>query len=283
MAGEDGRKSSGDDVKTFYFGFLALGLIIGVIMGIAVGGSLLSQNPAQTCLPRAANVLTPEEAGEKVIDFVANYAVPPSVEVTLINVTEVENANLYKVAINLSTLDTSETQEVFITKDGESLFLRAIDIEEFIALAETQKEQEEERAQEQQQEPTIGNFIVSSDAPCNENGKPVIYFFGSEGCAYCKWEHPIIENVTSEFEGYISFHDNMNNSGADREVFGRYSTGGIPTIVLGCSYYRVGAGVTIGEDQEEKVLTALICKLTDNKPEEVCKNPEIEALVNQIE
>ena len=47
-------------------------------------------------------------------------------------------------------------------------------------------------------------------------------------------------------------------------------------------HYRVGAGVTIGEDQEVKVLTALICNLTDNKPEEVCTNPEIEALINQI-
>jgi thiol-disulfide isomerase/thioredoxin len=283
MAGEDGRKSGGDDVKTFYFGFLALGLIIGAIMGIAVGSSFLPQNQASTCAPGAANVLTPEEAGEKMIDFIANYAVPPSVEVTLINVTEVENANLYEITIELFTSGTSEMQEVFITKDGELLFLSAIDIEEFIAQAEIQREQEEKRAQEQQQEPTIGNFIVSSDAPCNENGKPVIYFFGAEGCAYCKWEHPIIENVTSEFEGYISFHDNMNNSGADREIFNRYSTGGIPTIVLGCSYYRVGAGVTIGEDQEEKILTALICKLTDNQPEEICADPEIEALVNQLE
>jgi hypothetical protein len=143
MTGEDGRKSGDDGVKTFYIGFLALGLIIGVILGIAVGASFLPQNQAPTCTPGAANVLTPEEAGEKVIDFIANYAVPPGVEVTLINVTEVANANLYKVAINLSMLDTSETQEVFITKDGELLFPGAINIEEFIEMVETQQELEE--------------------------------------------------------------------------------------------------------------------------------------------
>jgi hypothetical protein len=143
MTGEDGRKSGDDGVKTFYIGFLALGLIIGVILGIAVGASFLPQNQAPKCTPGAANVLTPEEAGEKVIDFIADYAVPPGVEVTLINVTEVENANLYKVAIDLSTLETSETQEVYVTKDGELLFPGAINIEEFIEMVETQQELEE--------------------------------------------------------------------------------------------------------------------------------------------
>jgi thiol-disulfide isomerase/thioredoxin len=272
-----------DKMKTFSIDFLALGMIIGLLMGIAVGPVLLS--PAQThcSFSPTPNVLLPEEAGEKAVEFIVNYAVPPGVNVSLIAVTELENANLYDITIDLSMQGTSETQELYLTKDGKTLFPGALDIEEFVSMAELQKEQEEKRAQEQQQEPTIGNFIVSSEAPCTDDGKPVIYFFGSEGCAYCKWEHPIIENVTSEFNGYISFHDNMNNSGVDREVFSRYSSGGIPTVVLGCSYYRVGAGVTIGEDQEEKVLTALMCKLTDNKPEEVCKNPEIEALVNQIE
>jgi len=229
-------------MKTFSIDFLALGMIIGVLMGIAVGPALFSPTQTHCSFSSAPTVLPPEEAGEKAVDFIANYAVPPSANVSLRGVMELENANLYVITVDLSMLGTLETRELYVTKDGESLFPGAIDIEEFIALAETQKEQEEKRAREQQQEPTIGNFIVSSDAPCTEDGKPVIYFFGSEGCAYCKWEHPVIENVTAKFEGYISFHDNMNNSGADREIFGRYSTGGIPTIVLGCSYYRVGAG-----------------------------------------
>ena len=89
-------------------------------------------------------------------------------------------------------------------------------------------------------------------------------------------------NVTAKFEGFISFHDNIGST-ADQEIFDKYSTGYIPTLVLGCKYYRVGAGKNMGEDQEAKVLTALICKLTGNKPEEVCNDPEIEALINQIE
>lgn len=283
MTGEDGRKSGGEGVKTFYFGFLALGLIIGAIMGMAVGSYVFPQYHAQTCLPRAANGLTPEEAGEQAIDFVADYAVPPGVNVSLMSVTEVENANLYEITIELSMLGTSETQELYLTKDGKTLFPGAVDIEEFVAMVELQKEQEEKRAREQQQEPTIGNFIESSEALCTENGKPVVYFFGNDNCNACRWEHPIIENVTAKFEGYIACHNNMNIIDADVEVFSRYSSGSIPTIVLGCSYYRVGAGVNLGEDQEEKVLTALICTLTDNRPEDVCTDPEIEALISQIE
>lgn len=281
MSDKDARKSGEEGMKSFSIGFLAIGLIIGVIMGIAVGGFVIPQN--QTHGSMSANVLTPEEAGEKAVEFISTYAVPPGVNVTLVNVTEVGNANLYKAAINLSMLGTSETRELYITKDGELLFPGAINIEEFEEMAEVQKEQEEKQAQKPKQETTIGNFVLSGDALCTENGKPIIYFFGNDRCGACKWEHPIIENVTSKFDGYISFHDNMNDLGSDRVVFNKYSPGSIPTLVMGCNYYRVGAGVAIGEDQEAKVLTALICKLTGNKPEEVCNDPEIEALINQIE
>lgn len=143
MSGEDARKSGEEGVKTFYIGFLALGLIIGAILGIAVGGFVSPQNQTQSSMPTVANVLTPEEAGDKAVDFVATYLVPPGVEVSLINVTEMENANLYKIAVNLSMQGTAETRELYITKDGELLFPGGIDIEEFKELVEAQKEQEE--------------------------------------------------------------------------------------------------------------------------------------------
>jgi hypothetical protein len=150
MTGEHTRKSGDEGVKTFYIGFLALGLIIGILLGIAVGSFVLSPAQTQCTLPGSTTVLTvltPEEAGAKTIDFLTGYAVPPGVEVSLINVTEMENANLYKVATNISMLGTSETREVYITKDGELLFPGAIDMEEFIeefkAMAALQQEQAE--------------------------------------------------------------------------------------------------------------------------------------------
>ncbi len=145
MASKDTRKSAEEGMETLFIGFLAIGVIIGVLLGIAVGSFVLSPAQTQCTLPdsMAPNVLTPEEAGTKTIDFLREYAVPPGVEVSLINVTGMENANLYKVATNVSMLGTSETREVYITKDGELLFPGAIDIEEFKAMAELQQEQAE--------------------------------------------------------------------------------------------------------------------------------------------
>ena len=129
---------------------------------------------------------------------------------------------------------------------------------------------------------TIGYFTVSGDEICLEERKPIVYFFGSEGCGYCKWEHPVFLSVTSRFGDFISLHDNMGNFSADKEIFEKYNPfGGIPLLVLGCKYYRLGAGISIGEEQEAKVLTALICDLTDSKPVEVCTDPEIEALMKK--
>lgn len=259
MSDQDARKSGGGE-GTRYIGFLAIGLILGILLGIAVGAFVYP--PAQPTRSSAPPILTPEEAGEKAIDFIANYAVPSGVAVTLVNITEMETGTLYKGVVNLSYEGQSETRDFYITGEGKLLFLSGIELSKF----------------------TIGNFMVSGDQVCTEDEKVIVYFFGTDTCGFCKWEHPIVENVTSKFTGYISYHDNMNNLDNDSEILDRYSPDkSIPTVVLGCTYYRVGAGVTIGADQEEKVLTALICSLTQNKPEEVCNNPEIEALITQIE
>lgn len=146
MTGEPTRKSGDEGVKTFYIGFLALGVIIGILFGIAVSSFVISPAQTQCTLPDSTvpNALTPEEAGTKTVDFIRTYGnIPAGVEVSLINVTEMENANLYKVATNVSMLGTSETQDVYITKDGEILFPGAIDIEEYKAMAALQQAQAE--------------------------------------------------------------------------------------------------------------------------------------------
>ena len=66
----------------------------------------------------------------------------------------------------------------------------------------------------------------------------------------------------------------------DMDVFSKYSTGGIPMLAFGCKYYRVGSGEQSGEKEESEILTALICKLTQNQPTEVCD--KVQDLVNQI-
>ncbi len=286
MSGEDKSEGAGEaGMKTGYIGILAVGLMIGIIIGVAVGAFAFPRTQSVS----VANELAPGEAGKKVTDFITNYSgyfrLPPGIDIALINVTEVENANLYKIVINISVMGKSETVESYMTKDGKLLFLGGIEIEEFEERVEQQRKEAENRTREpqQQQNTTIGNFIVSGDEICREDGKPIIYFFGSERCGYCKWEQPVMVNVTSKFEGYISFHENIDTT-RDSEIFGKYNPrGGVPTLVLGCKYYRVGAGTSMGEEQEAKVLTALICDLTDNKPVDVCTDPEIEEWINRIE
>jgi thiol-disulfide isomerase/thioredoxin len=212
--------------------------------------------------------LTREEASERAIDLISDYLVENGTDVELLNITEVECEKLYRLEINLSTDMNSQIVESYITGDGELFFTQGIDIDEFIARNQPPKEM-------------IGGFLTRGDEICEEDGKPIIYFFGHKRCGHCVWEHPVIENVTSDFEGYISVHDNMD-SDADRDVFERYSTGHIPMIVLGCKYYRVGSGRNIGEEEEAKVLTALICNLTEGRPSEICNEPEIVELMEEI-
>ncbi|MBA7516182.1 hypothetical protein ES705_08228 [subsurface metagenome] len=277
MSGEDKSEGAGKTgeagMKTI--GVLAVGLIIGILIGVVVGAFGFPKVQSFG----VSSVLTAEEVGEEAADFINDNLVQPGTEVILGEVKE--ERGLY----NVTTSYMGNQIPVYITKDGEIVFLQGlgwVQIEEFEEQKKESENQTPTPTPESEPEMTIGNFIVSGDEICKEDGKPIIYFFGSDGCGYCKWEHPVIENVTSKFTGYLSFHDNMNNVTADSEIFAEYSTGGVPTLVLGCRYYRVGAGANMGEEQEAKVLTALICNLTDNKPADVCTDVEIEEWINKI-
>jgi len=124
----------------------------------------------------------------------------------------------------------------------------------------------------------IGDFLVTDKEVCLENGKSLVYFFGSSSCPHCVWEKPIVEKVAKQFGDLVDFHENVDSQ-ADSEIFNQYSDinpGYVPFLVLGCKYARVGAGENLGKDEEEskileeQALTAIVCKLTDNKPSSVC-------------
>lgn len=126
----------------------------------------------------------------------------------------------------------------------------------------------------------IGKFSITNNEICKENGKPTVYFFGSASCPHCVWEKPIAQKVFGAFKDLISYHENYDSQN-DSDVFAKYSDinpGYIPFLVLGCKYARVGAGETLGKDDaeskklEEEALTTILCKLTDNKPANIC-NP----------
>jgi len=225
-------------------------LVCGVLIGIIISQqSFFTENLSFL----NEDILSPEEAGQMALDYInQNILQDSGLTASLIGEPVVKNG-VYELKLKIE--DSEFTS--YLTEDGEFLFPDAIALKE-------------ESTQPEENDVIPGNFLVSEDEVCLEDGKPIIYFFGSEGCGYCGWEHPIIQAVTSKFSNYISFHDNMN-SNEDMDVFSKYSTGGVPTLVFGCKYYRVGAGTQSGEEQETKDLTALICKLTNNQPADVCE------------
>lgn len=130
---------------------------------------------------------------------------------------------------------------------------------------------------------TVGGFKVTDQEVCKEDGKPIVYFFGSDGCLHCRWEHPILSDVAKQFSDYVSFHDNMNNQN-DADIYQKYknqNSGYIPFLVAGCKYVRLGSGEQYGEDKERQYLTAVMCKLIDSSSE-LCKSLEIASIVSQI-
>lgn len=235
-----------------------------IIAGVLIAGTVyyVNNSNSEESGGVVGEIISSEDAAEKAINFINQNLLSGGITASLIEVSE--EIGLYKIKFDIEGREI----ESYLSRDGKLLFPDAINLTE-----ETEEPTEPTGT-------TIGNFSVNNEEVCKENGNPIIYFFGSQGCGYCKWEHPVMEAVAEKFEGYISFHNNMD-SDADKDVFSKYSTGGIPTLVFGCKYSRVGAGSQDGEELEAKNLTALICKLTNGQPSSICS--EVQDLINQIE
>lgn len=233
-----------------------------IIAGVLIGGALLYTQTTE-CKEEEdqANSLSSEKAAATIIEFVNQNILKGQAEASLVEVGE--EKGLYRIKFSIQDQEITS----YATKDGELFF------PDVVNLAETPSAAKSEGT-------TIGKFSVSEDSVCKENGVPIVYFFGSESCPHCSWEHPVVREVAEKFGDEISFHDNMDDQETDAEVFQKYSSGGVPTLVIGCKYYRVGSGENEGEEQEKDNLTALLCSLTDNKPGNVCD--QVKGLVDQI-
>jgi len=210
--------------------------------------------------PNNQNVISAQDAAKKAIDYINQNVLAGKFTASLVGV--VEENGVYSVKFKIQDQEINS----YISKNGSLLFLEGID------LTKPQPSPVTETGQ------TIGGFSVSNDEICKENGKPVVYFFGSNSCPHCLWEHPIVTKVMDQFKDLVSFHNNMDSKD-DQDILKKYSTGGIPTIVLGCKYYRVGSGENSGEEAETKALTALLCKLTGSN-QDACT--QVQDLINQI-
>jgi len=192
----------------------------------------------------------------------------------------VSESGLYKINVKVD----SEEFPSYVSKDGKLLFPQVIKIE---AVSSTNANNNPSTSTQSNnptgEKTTVGNFVVSADEICQENGKPIVYFFGSNTCPHCRWEHSIIQQVAKQFEGFISFHNNYDND-KEREIFQKYSPEGyIPALVIGCKYYRVGTSEPENDQgalQAADNFSALICKITNNQPEALCS--KVKTLVDSI-
>lgn len=189
-----------------------------------------------------------DEAANKVLAYINNTLLQNRATANLINVTEDKEKGLYKLEFKIG----NQELESYVSFDGKIFYPEAFSLDTATTTA-PEKVKGGETVE--------GGFIKLADQEiCKENGKPIIYFFGSLNCPHCHWEYPIIKEVAAKFGDKISFRDNMNNI-TDKEIFAKYSDGGVPTLVLGCRYYRMGSGEQIGAEKETEVLTKLIQEL----------------------
>jgi len=242
-----------EKIKTIIMGVLAVG-VIAMAYYVFIGSPMN---------------LSGKDAAQKAIDYI-NAKVLTGADKATIDGKIVSESGLYKFNVKVA----SDSFPSYVSKDGKLLFPQVMQIEDVSSTTPVDNQEVSANGQ------TIGNFSVSSDQICKEDGKPVFYFFGSQSCPHCQWEHPIVQKVAKQFEGVISFHDNYDTD-KDKEIFSKYSNEGyIPALVIGCKYYRVGAGENDGEEKETKNLTALLCKITNNQPANICA--DVQDLVGSI-
>ncbi len=234
-------------------------LLLILVVGFSISGTYFYLNKNK---PPQEKFLSSQEAGQKALNYINENLLQKGVTASLADV--VQENGLYKFRLKVGEQEFVS----YITKNGKILFP-----EEGIDLEKASATQPKEKTL------TIGDFAINEDEICREQEKPIVYFFGSKNCPHCQWEHPIVESVTKNFEEHISFHNNMD-SNENMDIFSKYSTGGIPTLVFGCKYSRVGSGEQSGEKEETKNLTAIICKLTANQPSDICNS--VQDLVEQI-
>lgn len=243
-------------------------ILILLILCLGLGGYIVwfegAQNQAGVGGGSAVS-LSKDEAGKLAMKFINEVALKGTGAASLVDISEASDVFNIKVALNGQEILT------YLTRDGKLIFFQGVNIEE-----------ETEKAQNQAVSAglTIGEFETAEGEVCEEDGKPVMYFFGSSGCPHCVWEKPIIEKVAKSFGDLVSFHENIDTD-RDMDIFNKFNPdGGVPTLVLGCKYYRVGSGENAGEDTETKNLTALLCKLTGSQSSEVCDG--VKDLIEQI-
>jgi len=130
---------------------------------------------------------------------------------------------------------------------------------------------------------TIGGF--SNIESAEMEARPKVMFFGTSWCPHCAWERPIFNLVADKFGDKIEkIVVEIDTEPDDDHIvtFNHYSEEGyIPAVIIGGKYFRIGSGEQFGAEAEKDILTAILCKSTNN-PIDACNEPEVAELISQI-
>ena len=273
---ETEKNAQPKETKNIDWKITAIILAAGLAIALGLLGFYIWNQNASAAGKENQTKLTAQDASKMAVDYINKYYAQENAQASISQVKEGKIDGLYEFTIDMQ----GQKINAYVTADGKMLFpTDPIDLtmspEEAAAKAQAEADAQNQTAaqttvESQPSQAVDGNFTeLTSAEPCQENGKPIIYFFGSESCPHCKWEQPVISAVAKKFGSAINYHENVDN-GKEMDVFSQYSDGGVPTLVLGCKYYRVGSGESSGKDSETATLTKLICNLTGNQPGEIC-------------
>ncbi len=242
------------DTKILVFaGVLAMTLILFFSMTRGEGNPFASM----TWGGKAKDVVSADVASSRAISFIDETYIRGAAVINLIET--VEESGVYRITLEIDR----DRFDVFTTLDGNIFFPEGFDLENRVVF-----------------ERTTGGFIKVDDNLCLEDDKPIIYYFGTSECPFCLWQHPVVIEAMERFKDHIVFKDNTDTDN-DLEVFFRYSDGGVPLIVAGCNYFRVGAGGSQGDEESDRdIISAIACKLTGGDPADVCDG--LEEIINEI-
>jgi len=152
-----------------------------IIVGVLIAGVIVYTNYQKPLEAEQGKLLSSQEAGEKLINFINNNILQEQTKASLIEA--VEENGLYKVKFDVE----GEEVEWHITKDGEIILPQAIDLTE--VEAETGSDQP---------------ASLEEFAKClTEKG---MKFYGAEWCSWCKKEKELFAEAV-QYLPYIECVD----------------------------------------------------------------------------
>jgi|GEM_PF-1870746 len=120
-----------------------------------------------------------------------------------------------------------------------------------------------------------GNFQETKETVCMNGSKPIVYMFTTSWCPHCTWEKPVMKKAVELFGDNVDLRiydvDVAQPPAADMAVYQKFNPdGSIPTIVIGCKYFQIGSGETLGEAGEIAVIKKAICASFGTNAPAVC-------------